>query len=91
MSERALPSVSAVIATRDRPALLRRAVSAVLAQDYDGSIECIVVSDSGEDIDLSDLGTPQPGRSLVSIRNTRTPGLAGARNGGVAGCHGRAS
>ncbi len=83
MSERALPSVSAVIATRDRPALLRRAVSAVLAQDYDGPIECIVVSDSGEDIDLSDLGPPQPGRSLVSIRNTRTPGLAGARNSGT--------
>ncbi len=73
-------SVSVVIPTKGRPELLRRAVSSVLAQEYDGTIECIVVHD-GED--------PAPGEALTSgrrrvipLRNDRTQGAAGARNCG---------
>jgi glycosyltransferase involved in cell wall biosynthesis len=84
MSERELPSVSAVIATRDRPAALRRAIAGVLTQDYDGVVECVVVFDGADPMDLSDAAPPPNGhRSLTVVRNTRTPGLAGARNSGV--------
>lgn len=76
------PTVSTIIATRDRPQLLRKAIDAVLAQDYDGAIEIIVVFDQA---------APDPGleqrshgkRTVRVITNTRTPGLAGARNSGV--------
>ena len=78
-------TVSVVIATRGRPTLLRQAVRAVLAQDHHGPIECVVVFD-GDDVDpLDDISPDGPGpRSLRTVRNDRTPGLAGSRNTGVA-------
>jgi glycosyltransferase involved in cell wall biosynthesis len=82
-----LPTVSAVIATRDRPTLLRRAVAAVLAQDYAGPIECVVVYDGGPVDPLADV-VVREGRTLVTMTNTRTPGLAGARNTGAAAATG---
>jgi glycosyltransferase involved in cell wall biosynthesis len=76
-----LPTVSVVVPTRDRPELLRRAVTAILDQTYPGPIECLVV------FDQSDPELPWPelpsGRRLVLARNQRTPGLAGARNSGI--------
>ena len=74
----ALPGVTVVIPTRDRPELLRTAVAAVLAQDYPGEVRVVVVHDGTE-----------PDRSLEQDRvavtaNTRSPGLAGARNTGIA-------
>lgn len=80
------PSVSAVVATRDRPELLRRAVRSILDQDYAGRVQCVVVFDQAEPEDLSDVMPTEPGgaeRSLTVVRNTRTPGLAGARNSGA--------
>jgi glycosyltransferase involved in cell wall biosynthesis len=73
-----LPAVTVVIPTRDRPQLLRTAVEAVLAQDYPGEVRCVVVHDGTE-----------PDRSLerdtVTVTsNVRSPGLAGARNSGIA-------
>ena len=78
VESRPLPSVTVVIPTRDRPALLRTAVEAVLAQDYPGEVRCVVVHDGTE-----------PDRSLerdtVTVTsNVRSPGLAGARNSGIA-------
>ena len=75
---RRLPAVTVVIPTRDRPELVRAAVGAVLAQDYPGEVRCIVVHDGTE-----------PDRSLerdtVTVTsNVRSPGLAGARNSGIA-------
>jgi glycosyltransferase involved in cell wall biosynthesis len=75
------PLVSVVVPTRDRPELLRRAVTAILGQTYRGPIECVVVFDQS-DPDLP-LPEPPPGRRLVLVRNQRTPGLAGARNSGI--------
>jgi glycosyltransferase involved in cell wall biosynthesis len=75
------PLVSVVVPTRDRPELLRRAVTAILGQTYKGPVECVVVFDQSDpDLPWTDL---PPGRTLVVARNDRTPGLAGARNSGI--------
>lgn len=61
------PAVSVVIATHDRPALLRKALTAVLTQTYDGPIECVVVFDQAP-VDtslpasiLAEVATGHPG------------------------------
>jgi glycosyltransferase involved in cell wall biosynthesis len=77
----ALPRVSVVIATKNRPALLRRAVEAVLGQTYAGPIECVIVFDHVP-VDES-LAYEAPNRRVVCVPNVRTPGLAGARNSGI--------
>ena len=77
----AWPTICAVVPTRDRPALLTRAVEAILAQDYPGNIECLVVFDQSQPHDVA--AKQQNGRRLTSIQNNRSPGLAGARNSGV--------
>lgn len=79
-SSRESPSVSVVVATRNRPQLLPRAVRAVYAQDYPGDVECLVVFDQSDGYDV-----PLPvaaNRRLVTVANDRTPGLPGARNTG---------
>ena len=75
------PSVSVIIATRDRPALLRAAIDSILTQDYDGDVEAIVVYDqAAPDLSLEhDTGS----RRVRVLTNDRTPGLAGARNTGA--------
>jgi glycosyltransferase involved in cell wall biosynthesis len=78
------PSVGVVIPTIDRPALLRRALAAVAAQDYPGPIETIVVFDGTEpDPDLSVAADTSPLRTVRVMPNTRTPGLSGTRNTGI--------
>ena len=80
-AEPAWPSVSVVVPTRDRPELLRRAVTAILGQTYPGLVECVVVFDQSDpDLPWED---PGPSRRLLLVRNQRTPGLAGARNAGA--------
>jgi glycosyltransferase involved in cell wall biosynthesis len=75
------PDVSVVVATRDRPGLLERAVTAILDQDYPGNVECIVVYDhvAVRELDVA-VG---PGRALKLIDNRRRQGLPGGRNSGV--------
>lgn len=74
-------SVSVIVATRDRPELLRRAIASILAQRYDGPIEVLVVFDQSEP-DLSFVQTGER-RAVRVMANTRTPGLPGARNTGA--------
>ncbi len=74
-------AVTVVIATRDRPEMLREAVQAVWDQDYAGDIEVVVVFDQSEP-DTS-LERRETRRSLRTVANRRTPGLAGARNSGI--------
>lgn len=82
-----LPLVSVVIATHNRPELLRTAIEAVLEQDYAGPVECLVVFDQSEP-DLS-LASEEPARQVRVLANTgRTPGLAGARNTGILAAEG---
>jgi glycosyltransferase involved in cell wall biosynthesis len=72
------PSVGVVVPTRDRPASLRAALAAVLAQDYPGPLNVVVVYDRCEpDLALAD------GDRVRVLVNSRSPGLAGARNAGI--------
>lgn len=80
-ADKAWPLVTAIVPTRDRPQLLRRAVRGVLTQDYPGEIECLVVFDQ-QTPSLPDVEQP-PLRTLRATENARTPGLAGARNSGA--------
>lgn len=80
------PSVAVVIATRDRPELLRRAVASVLAQRYPGDVEVLAVFDQSEpEADLAQDSRSSEGaaRRVRVLRNGRVPGLAGARNTGI--------
>ena len=75
------PSVSVVVPTRNRPDLLARCVRAIVGQEYPGSVEVLVVFDQS-DPEPVDVELPV-GRTVRIVRNTRTPGLAGARNSGA--------
>lgn len=76
------PPVSVVIATRDRPEMLREAIASVRDQDYAGVIETVVVFDHVP-IDET-LVSADPQRPVRVIENDHTQGLAGGRNAGVA-------
>jgi glycosyltransferase involved in cell wall biosynthesis len=72
------PSVGVVMPTHNRPELLRKAMASVLAQDYPGELRVLVVFDRNEpDESLRD------GSRVEVTANSRTPGLAGARNTGI--------
>src|SRR4051794_9069881 len=75
------PSVSVIVATHDRPLLLRAAIDSIVNQDYDGSIELLVVHDRA--IPDETLAMDTPTRAVRVLTNDRTPGLAGARNTGA--------
>ena len=75
------PSVSVVVATRDRRELLDRAARSILDQRYAGRVEVLLVFDRSDPVEPA-IGTPS-GRTVRVLRNTRTPGLAGARNTGI--------
>lgn len=78
---RPVSSVSVIVATRERPKLLNRAIASILDQRYDGPIEVLVVFDQSE----PDRSLEQSGdrRAVRVLTNTRTPGLPGARNTGA--------
>ncbi|MDF9717274.1 glycosyltransferase family 2 protein [Nocardioides sp. ChNu-153] len=79
------PAVSVTIATHGRTETLRRAVLSVWEQTYEGPVDLVVVLD--DDRDPAELGLPQPqraGQRLRVVRNARRPGVAGARNTGLA-------
>jgi glycosyltransferase involved in cell wall biosynthesis len=80
------PDVDVVVATRNRPVLLRATITAILTSDYPGGIRVLVVYDqSTPDPSLvtdSELGLRND-RTVAVLSNTRSPGLAGARNSGL--------
>jgi glycosyltransferase involved in cell wall biosynthesis len=77
------PLVSVIVPTRGRPDLVRATISSVVDQAYPGRIECLVVHDQEPpDPGLASLGSG--GHQVRVIGNQRTPGLAGARNSGLA-------
>ncbi|HEY2129202.1 MAG TPA: glycosyltransferase [Streptosporangiaceae bacterium] len=72
------PSVGVILPTHNRSADLRIALAAVRAQDYPGPLRVVVVHDRSEpDHSLADDD------QVRVLANTRTPGLAGARNSGL--------
>ncbi|WGX96056.1 glycosyltransferase family A protein [Nocardioides sp. L-11A] len=78
-----LPDVDVVIATHDRPVLVREAIAAVVGQEYAGRIRCIVVFDRSTPDPALVRADAGDGRVVDVIGNHRSPGLAGARNSGV--------
>ncbi len=88
-----LPAVSVIVPTVDREVLLRRAVTSVIAQDYTGEIEVIVVRDGGPEPEQAQLRLAQSLRRELTatdgrvrlrwVANTRSKGLPGARNSGI--------
>ena len=81
-----LPTVDVVIATHNRPHLLRAALDAALGQTYAGPIACTVVFDrSDPDLSLAQdaCGDGTPERSVQVVTNVHSAGLAGARNTGI--------
>lgn len=75
------PDLDVVIATRNRPELLRVALAAVVAQEHAGRITTHLVFDQSEP--EHDLASADPRRPVVVHTNRHTPGLAGARNTGI--------
>lgn len=75
------PEVGVVIATRDRPQLVREAIASVRDQDYPGVLRTLVVFD-GEEPDPR-LRSDDPRRPVEVTRNARSTGLSGSRNTGV--------
>lgn len=66
---------------------MRRAIAAVIAQDHPGAIEVIAVFDHADiDHTLTQLSTGN--RTVRCLGNDHAPGLAGARNSGVAAARG---
>ncbi len=82
----AWPSVTVVVATRDRPDLLRRALDSILDQRYRGDVDVLVVFDRSRPD--HDLEVDDPHRRVRVLENRRAPGLAGARNTGIAAAEG---
>ena len=69
------------------PSCCGRRISAILASDYSGSVRVLVVYDQSTpnpalESDAS-LGVAGDLRRVTVLTNTRTPGLAGARNSGL--------
>lgn len=62
--------------------MLRRALTAILEQDYDGAIECLVVFDRSTPA-LPGGMPSRDDRRVVALVNSRSDGLAGARNTGI--------
>ena len=74
-------SVATIVATRDRPELLRETIAAINAQDYEGVITTVVIFDVTEpDYSLVVEGGNRP---VVVVPNARVQGLQGARNTGL--------
>lgn len=80
----AKPRVAVVVPTHNRPELLRRAIDAIVAQQYDGQIDVIVVFDRAEPD--TTLVRDEGNRTVSVCANERTPGLPGGRNTGISKC-----
>ncbi len=81
------PLVSVVIPTHGRPELLRETLATIIAQDYPGEMDILVVHD-GEPEDPTLVELSSPNRAVRTTVNVRARGLCGARNTGVLASHG---
>lgn len=81
------PLVTVIVATRNRPELLERALGSVLAQTMQ-DFEVIVVNDAGVPVE-GRVAALDPAGRIQCIRAGRTTGPGGARNLGIALARGR--
>lgn len=82
-----MTEVSVVVPTHNRPAFMKSAVESVLAQRTDATGEVIIVFDACP-IEVPEVTLPE-GWVVRGIANTRSRGLAGARNSGIDAAAGR--
>jgi glycosyltransferase involved in cell wall biosynthesis len=76
------PLVSIIVRTKDRPKLLKRALSSIAAQTY-RPLEVILVNDGGCDLDIEELKSILGDVSLNYIRLGKNMGRAHAGNAGI--------
>ena len=82
------PVVSVVLATRDRPSLLRGAIAAVLTQTFH-ELELIVVDDGSGPETAGVVADAEVDPRVRGIRHAKPRGAAAARNAGAALARGR--
>lgn len=76
--------VTVYIPTRNRRALLQRAIGSVLDQSYDGGIDLIVIDDASEDDTPQVLAELQTAGKLRYVRTESAVGAPAARNMAIA-------
>jgi glycosyltransferase involved in cell wall biosynthesis len=76
------PQVSIIVRTKDRPALLKRAIKSIAAQTY-CPIEVVLVNDGGCDLDVEELRRILGDAALNYIRLDENRGRARAGNAGI--------
>nr|WP_184240677.1 glycosyltransferase [Conyzicola lurida] len=77
------PSVTVVICTRDRSSILSAALTSILAVDYP-NFDVVVVDNASATSATSDLVSEHFADPRVTLVTEPFPGLAGARNTGIA-------
>ncbi|WP_026819307.1 glycosyltransferase family 2 protein [Arthrobacter castelli] len=75
------PDVDVIVATRDRHELLLQTIDGIIGQDYPGTIRVTIVYDYSPV--RTDIARNQKDRIVRTAENSRTRGLAGARNTGI--------
>lgn len=82
----AIPAVSVIVPTLDRPETLHEALHSILRQTF-RDFEIVVVNDGGESVDPV-IDSLKAGDRIVSIRHEANRGLAAARNTGIRAARG---
>ena len=79
------PSVTVLVATRDRPRELAACLDSLLAQDYPGPLDVVVVDSAPSSDETEEYVRGRfPGGEPVRYVRARRPGLAVAHNAGLA-------
>lgn len=76
------PRMTTVVCTRDRPALLRTALQAILAVDYP-NFDVLVVDNGARTSETNDLVRAEFDDGRVTLVSEPAPGLSRARNAGL--------
>ncbi|WP_153392846.1 glycosyltransferase family 2 protein [Ornithinicoccus halotolerans] len=79
-ASRVTPSVTVIIPTHNRPEQVRQAIEAARGQHYRGAVRVLVVYDRA---DPEEALRRDGDRPVTVVSNSRSPGLAGARNTGI--------
>jgi len=82
-----VPMVSVIVPTFNRPEMLRKALSSILAQTYE-NFEILVINDCGTDVRVVVEGLNNSGR-IRYLSHDRNQGLSAARNTGLRAARGK--
>lgn len=76
------PLISAIIPTKNRAELLRRALDSVAAQSY-APVEIVVIDDGSTDNTAAVVDSFRDGHSITYLKNETSQGAPAARNRGI--------